>query len=74
MSYSPDKWRDTAWKDVLCDAAQSAIEYFMPDLAADMDPTREMAGIPGMELFADGADSDKGMRELDVFFNVPMRD
>ena len=31
------KWRDTAWKEVLSDCAQGAIEYLMPDLAADMD-------------------------------------
>ena len=68
------KWRDTAWKEALCDGAQSAIEYLMPDLAADMDPTREICGIPGIELFSEGADSDKGMRELDVFFSIPMLD
>ena len=71
MSGRPHKWRDVAWKEVLCDGAQSAIEYLMPDLAADMDPEREMAGIPGMELFADRADSDKDMRELDVFSIFP---
>ena len=49
MNNNPHKWRDMAWKEVLCDGAQSAIEYLMPDLAADMDPAREMAGIPGMD-------------------------
>jgi predicted transposase YdaD len=63
-----------AWKEVLRSGAQSAIEYFMPDLAADMDPTRALTGIPGMELYPEGADSDKGMRVSDVFFDVPMRD
>jgi hypothetical protein len=62
-----------AWKEVLCDGAQSAMEYFMPDLASDMDPTRELTGIPGMELYPEGSDSDKGMRISDVFFDVPMR-
>jgi hypothetical protein len=66
------KWRDTAWKEVLCDGAESAIEYFMPDLAADMDPTREIDGIPGRELFSEASDSDKHMLEPDVFFNIPM--
>ena len=56
------KWRDTAWKDVICDIPQSAIEYLMPDLAADMDPAGEIRGIPGMELFAEGTDTDEGMR------------
>jgi hypothetical protein len=67
------KWRDTAWKDILCDIPQSAIEYFMPDLAADMNPTGEIRGIRGMELFAEGTDTDEGMREPDAFFNIPMR-
>jgi hypothetical protein len=68
------KWRDRAWKEVLSDGAQSAIEYFMPDLAADMDSTRELTGIPGVELFSESSDSDEGMRVSDVFFDVPMRD
>jgi hypothetical protein len=66
------KWRDTAWKDIICGIPQSAIEYLMPDLAVDMDPTGEIRGIPGMELFAEGTDTDKGMREPDIFFNIPM--
>jgi hypothetical protein len=63
-----------AWKEVLSSGGQSAIEYLMPDLAADMDPTKEISGIPGMELHAKGSDSDKHMRALDIFFDVPMLD
>jgi len=74
MSYKPHNWRDMAWKEVLTDGAQSAIEYLIPDLAADMDPAREMTGIPGMEIFSEGSDSDKYMRSTDVFFDVPMLD
>jgi hypothetical protein len=74
MSDNPHKWRDRAWKEVLCDGARSAIEYFMPDLAADMDPSKELNSIPGMELFSQGSNSDKGMRVLDLFFDVPMLD
>ena len=66
------KWRDTAWKDILCDIPQSAVEYLMPDLAAKMNPMAEIRGISGMELFAEGTDTDEGMREPDVFFNIPM--
>jgi hypothetical protein len=66
------KWRDTAWKAALCFDAQSTIEYLMPDLAADMDTTREISSIQGMELFSEGSDSDKYMRETDVLFNIPM--
>jgi hypothetical protein len=68
------KWRDTAWKDILCDIPQSAVEYLMPDLAAKMNPTAELRGIPGMELFAKSTGTDEGMREPDAFFNVPMLD
>ena len=67
-------WRDRAWKEVLCDGAQSAIEYFMPDLASDMDTTKEIKGIPGVELHSDGSDSNEHMRITDVFFDIPMRD
>ena len=68
------KWRDSAWKDILCDIPQSAIEYLMPDLAAKMDPTVKHVGIKGMELFAEDTKTDVGMREPDVFFNIPMLD
>jgi hypothetical protein len=74
MSEKPHNWRDVAWKEVLIDGAQSAIEYLMPDLAADMDPARELTGISGLELRPEGSDSDKDMRISDVFFDVPMRD
>ena len=47
--YLMAKWRDTAWKDILCDIPQSAVEYLMPDLAAKMDPAAEIRGIRGME-------------------------
>ena len=46
----------------------------MPDLAAKMDPTAEIRGIRGMELFAEGTDTDEGMREPDVFFDIAMLD
>ena len=74
VTENPRMWRDRAWKEVLCDGAQSAIEYFMPDLASDMDTTKEMTGIPGVELHSGGLDSDEHMRVTDVFFDVPMRD
>ena len=44
----------------------------MPELAAKMDPTIKLTGIKGMELFAEGTNTDEGMREPDVFFNIPM--
>jgi len=68
------KWRDRAWKYILCGDAKSAIEYLMPDLAADMDRTKEISSVSGMELFSEGSDSDRYMRENDVFYNIPMLD
>jgi hypothetical protein len=67
-----EKWRDTAWKIVLCSVAESAIDYLMPDLAADMDRTKEINTVSGIELFSEGSDTNKYMREADVFFNIPM--
>jgi hypothetical protein len=71
----PHKWRDRAWKKALADGARSAIDYFMPDLAADMDPSMELTAIPGIELPVIGSDSetDKDMRISDIFLNVPLR-
>jgi hypothetical protein len=72
MSKRPHKWRDVAWKQAIVDGARDAIGYFMPDLASDMDVSREVTGITGMELRRTGADSDKGMLVSDVFLNVPV--
>jgi hypothetical protein len=44
----------------------------MPDLASDMDTSREITSITGMELPVKDSDSDKGMRVSDVFLNVPV--
>ena len=66
------KWRDTAWKTIICDIPQRAIEYLMPDLAANMNPAGKIKGMRGVELFAKGTDTDIGMREPDVLFNISM--
>jgi hypothetical protein len=68
------KWRDRAWKEVLTDGARGALEYFMPDLAADMDTKKKLTGISGLELYSAGTSSEKEMRNLDVLFEVPMKD
>jgi predicted transposase YdaD len=68
------KWRDTAWKEIISDCPRSAIEYLMPDLAADMKPVRKLDGISGRELFSKGSDSDKHMLVNDIFFKIPMLD
>jgi hypothetical protein len=73
MSKKPHKWRDRVWKKVLADGARSAIDYFMPNLAADMDSSMEVTAIPGIELPVIGSETDKGMRVSDIFLNVPLR-
>ncbi|MDR1515123.1 MAG: hypothetical protein LBS45_05460 [Synergistaceae bacterium] len=69
----PHKWRDFAWKRAIADGAKDAIAYFMPDLADDMDASREVTAISGMELPVKDSDSDKDMRLSDVFLNVPVK-
>jgi hypothetical protein len=73
MTGRPHKWRDVAWKRAIADGARDAIAYFMPDLASDMDISREVTGITGMELPIKDSDSDKGMLVSDVFLNVPVK-
>ena len=73
MTARPHKWRDVAWKRAIADGARDAMAYFMPDLAADMDASREITGITGMELPVRGSDTDKDMRVSDVFLNVPVK-
>jgi hypothetical protein len=67
----PHKWRDTAWKRAIVDGAGDAIEYFMPDLAAEMDTSKEVTGITDLELPLEGSESDKHSRFSDIFLNVP---
>ncbi|MDR1516398.1 MAG: hypothetical protein LBS45_11960 [Synergistaceae bacterium] len=73
MTGKPHKWRDIAWKLAIADGAKDAIAYFMPDLASDMDASREVTAISGMELPVKGSNSDKGMLVSDVFLNVPVK-
>ncbi|MDR1731728.1 MAG: hypothetical protein LBR61_06490, partial [Synergistaceae bacterium] len=72
MSERPHKWRDTAWKRAIVDGAKDAVGYFMPDLAADMDASRDITGISGMELPKKDSDSDKDMLVSDIFLSVPV--
>ncbi|MDR3280660.1 MAG: hypothetical protein LBT23_09105 [Synergistaceae bacterium] len=44
----------------------------MPDLATEMDTSKEVTSITGMELPMKGSGSDKGMLVSDVFLNVPV--
>jgi hypothetical protein len=72
MSGRPHKWRDAAWKRAIADGAKDAIGYFMPDLAADMDVSKKITGIAGMELPMKDSDSDKDMLVSDIFLSVPV--
>jgi hypothetical protein len=65
-------WIDTAWKEVISDCGDDAIDFFLPDLSKDMDRSRELGLIKG-ELPAIGSDSDKGGRIADVCFSVPLK-
>jgi len=72
ISGRPHKWRDTAWKRALVDGARDALTYFMPDLAADMDTSKEVTGITDFALPLEDSDSDRHTRFSDVFLNVPL--
>jgi hypothetical protein len=60
-----EKWIDRAWKDILIGCLDDAIEFFMPDLAADRDYSQKPE-ILTEEMPAIGARSDKGMKASDV--------
>jgi hypothetical protein len=62
-------WLDEAWKDMLIQETDDAIEFFMPGLAADRDYTKRAElmseDMPGLE-----ADTDKGGRVADMCLSV----
>jgi hypothetical protein len=65
-------WIDMAWKRVLYDGIDDAIEFFLPGLAKDRDMSREVE-ILRDEFPAIGADADKGMRVADLCLSVPLK-
>ncbi|GHS98060.1 hypothetical protein AGMMS50276_19170 [Synergistales bacterium] len=65
-------WIDTAWKKVLSDCADDAIDFFLPELSKDRDKSREL-GLIQDELPAIDSDSDKDARIADVCFYVPIK-
>jgi hypothetical protein len=67
-----EKWIDRAWKDVLIGCIDDAIEFFMPDLAADRDYSQKPE-ILTEEMPAIGAESDKGMKASDVCASLPLK-
>ena len=71
-SVNKGHWIDHAWKKVLADCADDAIDFFMPELAMDRDRAKEV-GPAGGELPAIGADSDRRARIADVCFSVPLK-
>jgi hypothetical protein len=65
-------WIDSAWKKVLSDGAEDAIDFFLPELAKDRDRSTEV-GLAGGELHAIDSDSDRRARIADVCFSVPLK-
>ena len=62
-------WLDEAWNDVLIQNADDAVEFFIPDLAADRDRSK------GMELLSEdlpnlNADTSKGKRVADICLSM----
>jgi hypothetical protein len=67
--YVEGNWLDEAWNDVLIQNADDAVEFFMPDLAADRDRSR------GIEFLSEdlprlGADTSKGKRIVDICLSI----
>ncbi|MDR1978289.1 MAG: hypothetical protein LBQ42_06115 [Synergistaceae bacterium] len=62
-------WLDEAWKDMLIQEIDDAIEFFMPALAADRDYTKRVElmseDMPGL-----AADTDKGGKVADLCLSV----
>ena len=65
-------WIDAAWKKVLSDGADDAIDFFLPELAKDRDRSKEVE-MAGGELQGIGSDSDRRARIADVCFSVPLK-
>ena len=65
-------WIDAAWKKVLSDGADDAIDFFLPELSRDRDRSKEVE-LAGGELPAIGSDSDIRARIADVCFSVPLK-
>jgi hypothetical protein len=62
-------WLDEAWNDVLLQCADDAVAFFMPDLAADRDYSKEME-ILSEDMPLLEADTNKGGRVVDVCLSV----
>jgi hypothetical protein len=62
-------WLDEAWFDMLIQETDDAIEFFMPDLAADRDYTKRAElmseNMPGLE-----ASTNKGGRVADICLSL----
>ena len=65
-------WIDKSWRDVLSDNLDDAILFFMPELAADRDYSREPQLLPN-ELAGIGSDSNKGARYADLVVSIPLK-
>ncbi|MDR1740393.1 MAG: hypothetical protein LBR38_00895, partial [Synergistaceae bacterium] len=73
MFNTEGKWRDRLWKDGLSKLAEEAVEFFMPDLAADRDVDRPIMAVVASEIPKPESASDLGMRIPDVLMKVPVK-
>ncbi|MDR2366893.1 MAG: hypothetical protein LBF58_02095 [Deltaproteobacteria bacterium] len=71
MTIIPDNWRELAWKTAIYDCASDAVAYFVPELHADMDTSKEIIPMTPWKFLREKV----GQKALDslVFLDVPMR-
>jgi hypothetical protein len=62
-------WLDEAWRDMLIQETDDAIEFFMPHLAADRDYTKK-ADLVSEDMPSLGADTNRGGRVADLCLSV----
>ena len=67
-----EKWIDTSWREVITKNIDDAILFFMPDIAADRDYSKEPVLLQN-ELRAIGVSSDKGARYADLALSIPLK-
>ena len=66
------KWMDTIWREFITKNIDDALLFFMPELAADRDYSREPVLLSN-ELRAIGGSSDKGARYADLALSIPLK-
>jgi hypothetical protein len=69
--YVEGNWLDEAWHDILLQNADDAVEFFMPDLAADRDRSKGLE-ILSEDLPRQDADTSKDKRIVDICLSIHM--